>query len=77
LTDRAGFLIPPTALKFSPSRISLAVGALAPRSGAAPLYSHETADVFHGLEELAGALTFDRPSPSWTALASISFMSEG
>ena len=33
--------------------------------------------VFHGLEKLAGALDFDRPSPSWIALANSSFILEG
>ena len=76
-TQREGFLIPPTALTFSLSRISFEVGALAPRRGAGPLYSHETADVRHGLEELAGALGFDRPEPSWMALARSSFILDG
>ena len=77
MTERAGFLTPSTALKLSSSRISFAVGALAPRRGVGPLNSHETADVRHGLEKLAGALGFDRPSPSWMALARSSFVHLG
>ena len=72
-----GFLIPPTALKFASSRISFDVGALAPRRSAGPLYSHETADVRHGLEKLAGDLGLVSPIPSWMALARSSFILDG
>ena len=69
--------MPPTALKFPSSRISFNEGALAPRRGAGPLYSHETADVRHGLRTLTGESGFERAIPSWMALARRSFISDG
>ena len=78
LGDRErGISHPTDCLKFPSSRISFEVGALAPRRSAGPLYSHETPDVRHGLEKLAGALGFVRSSPSWMALARSSFISDG
>ena len=56
--------MPPTALEFSSSRISFKEGGLVPRRGAGPLYSHETADVRHGLGTLTGDPGFERAIPS-------------